>query len=97
MKGLALDRYLHSSSDKGVVRWLLTFVGFNALLFVAVILTLWAFGGFEGGSLSGTGWFALGLGVIATSALGVALMALVFYSDREHYDEDAYRSGRPER
>ena len=79
------------------MRWLLTFVGFNALLFAVVLLTLWAFGGFADAGLSGQGWFALALGVAFTSGLGVALMALVFHSARKDYDENAYRVGRPDR
>ena len=79
------------------MRWLLTFVGFNALLFVVVLATLWAFGGFADYGLSGMGWFALILGIAFTSGLGVALMALVFYSARKDYDEDAYRAGRQDR
>jgi len=58
---------------------------------------LWATGSFADSGLSGTGWFALCFGVAATSGLGVALMALVFYSDRKDYDEDAYGSGRRDR
>lgn len=85
------------ASRRLVMRWLLTFIGFNALLFVAALLTLWAFGGFAGEGLSGQGWFALALGIAFTSGLGVALMALVFYSARKDYDEDAYRIGRRDR
>ena len=88
---------LYSVGDKNITRWLLTFVGFNAVLFAVVLATLWAVGGFADTGLSGMGWFALFLGVAATSALGVGLMALVFYSDREDYDEDAYGSGGPKR
>ena len=79
------------------MRWLLTFIGFNALFFVVVLATLWAFGGFEDYGLSKAGWFALCLGVAFTSGLGVALMALVFHSARKDYDEDVYRIGRPDR
>jgi hypothetical protein len=79
------------------MRWLLTFVGFNALLFVVVLAALWAFGGFAGEGLSAGGWFALGLGIAFTSGIGVVLMALVFYSARKDYDEQAYRIGRPDR
>ena len=78
------------------MRWLLTFVGFNALLLVVVLGTLWAFGGFADYGLSATGWFALCLGVAFTSGVAVALMALVFYSARKDYDEEAYRAGRPD-
>jgi hypothetical protein len=79
------------------MRWLLTFIGFNAVLLVVVLATLWAFGGFADAGLSGTGWFALGLGIAFTSGIAVALMALVFYSARKDYDEDAYRAGRQDR
>jgi len=79
------------------MRWLLTFIGFNALLLVAVLLALWAFDGFAGEGLSAQGWFAMGLGIAFTSGIAVALMALVFYSARKDYDEDAYRVGRPDR
>lgn len=61
-----------------------------------VLATLWAVGGFAKTGLGGTGWFALCLGVAATSGLGVGSMALVFYSNRKDYDENAYRSGRPD-
>jgi ABC-type multidrug transport system permease subunit len=79
------------------MRWLLTFIGFNALLLAAVLVTMWAFGGFADYGLSGTGWFALCLGVAFTAGLGVALMALVFHSARKDYDEDAYRIRRRDR
>jgi hypothetical protein len=79
------------------MRWLLTFVGFNALLLTVALVTLWAIGSFEDYGLSGTGWFALALGVAFTSGLGVALMALVFHSAPKDYDEDAYRTGRRDR
>ena len=79
------------------MRWLLTFIGFNAVLLAAVLLTLWAFGGFAESGLSGQGWIALALGIAFTSGIGVALMALVFHSARNDYDEDAYRTGRPDR
>jgi hypothetical protein len=93
MKYPALIRGPHSIGDKEIVRWLLTFVGFNALLLAVVLATLWAVGGFAETGLSATGWFALCFGVAATSGLGVCLMALVFYSDRKNYDDDAYKSG----
>jgi hypothetical protein len=95
MKNLTSVRALCSTGDNEVVRWLLTFVGFNALLFIVVLARLWEIGGFADTGLSGTGWFALCLGVAATSGLGVGLMALVFYSHRKDYDKDAYRSGGP--
>jgi hypothetical protein len=79
------------------MRWILTFAGFNAALVVVVLVTLWVVGGFDESGLSVQGWVAMFLGITLTSALGVALMALVFYSDRKDYDEDAHRAGRPDR
>ncbi|MCW3473973.1 hypothetical protein [Limobrevibacterium gyesilva] len=49
--------------------------------------------------LSGNVLIALILGIVLTTALGVALMGLVFYSDRSDQDEAVYRStgsGLPE-
>jgi hypothetical protein len=33
------------------------------------------------------GWLAMGAGIILTLALGIGLMALVFFSSRRGYDE----------
>jgi hypothetical protein len=93
MRYAALKRAFVATGDRSILRWLLTFIGFNAVLFATVLLTLWATGSFEGAGLSADGWIALFLGMILTSSLGVGLMALVFYSDRKDYDEDAYHTG----
>ena len=37
--------------------------------------------------LSTGGWIAMALGIVATLALGIGLMALVFISSRRGYDE----------
>jgi hypothetical protein len=37
------------------------------------------------------GYIALALGVLATTALGVGLMWLVYYSDRHGYDDEVGR------
>ena len=37
------------------------------------------------------GYIALALGVVATLGLGVGLMWLVYYSDRQGYDDEAGR------
>jgi hypothetical protein len=42
--------------------------------------------------MSRHGLVALGLGAVATFALGAGLMALVFFSNRRGYDERAHRS-----
>jgi hypothetical protein len=55
------------------------------------ILSSWiSFGASE---ISGAGWLAMGLGVVATLALGIGLMALVFISSRHGYDEIGRRDG----
>jgi hypothetical protein len=65
-------------------------VGFMAAclgLVALVLLVIWISGGFEDVRLSPAGWTAYALGVVLTSVLGTALMALVFYSDRSGQDE----------
>jgi predicted membrane-bound mannosyltransferase len=42
------------------------------------------------------GWIALTLGVVVTMAVGVGLMALVFFSARRGYDDAAARDDRDE-
>jgi len=51
---------------------------------VAVFASLWS----QVGDVEMTtgGWIALGLGVLVAMALGIGLMALVFYSSRHGYD-----------
>jgi hypothetical protein len=51
----------------------------------AVIAMLWHRLGASEISLAG--WLAMGFGVIATLALGVGLMALMFISSRRGYDD----------
>ncbi|WP_316173416.1 MULTISPECIES: hypothetical protein [unclassified Bradyrhizobium] len=44
------------------------------------------------------GWIALTLGVVFSLIVGIGLMALVFYSSRHGYDEQAqYRAREPPR
>jgi hypothetical protein len=76
------------------MRWILTFAATCAGLMAFIYLTLWAFNDFHGLGLSLDGTIALTLGTIVTAALGVTLMALVFYSDRNDYDLDAYSIGK---
>jgi hypothetical protein len=39
--------------------------------------------------MSTAGYVAMALGIIVTLALGMGLMALVFYSNREGHDQDS--------
>ena len=59
------------------------------LAVVAVIGKFWS--GIGDSDISAAGWFAMGLGIIVTLALGIGLMSLVFYSNRRGYDETARR------
>jgi hypothetical protein len=54
------------------------------LLVGIVIASLWS--GIDS-DISPAGWIAMGFGVIATLALGIGLMALVFISSRRGYDQ----------
>lgn len=57
---------------------------------IAICAVLW--GTVGGSDISGAGWAAMIFGVIATLALGIGLMALVFISSRRGYDEPNRRS-----
>jgi hypothetical protein len=60
---------------------------------VLTILCAWLFGAFEG--LGSGGSFALIIGIVASYAVGVGLMAAVFYSSRRH-DQAAHDAARGE-
>lgn len=83
-----------ASAHAGAVRWVLSFLGLNAFLLAFVLAMAWVYGAFDGPGLSGHLLIALCLGVTVTSGLGVGLMALSFYSARDHFDEDAFHIGR---
>jgi hypothetical protein len=50
-----------------------------------VVVILWT--GIGDSDISPAGWIAMGFGGIITLALGIGLMALVFFSSRRGYDE----------
>jgi hypothetical protein len=52
---------------------------------VLAVVRLWGMVG--GAEISAAGWVAMGFGVILTLALGIGLMALVFISSRQGYDD----------
>ena len=56
-----------------------------------VIATVWT--GLGDAEISVAGWLAMGFGVVVTLALGIGLMALVFYSNRRGYDEIGRKDG----
>jgi hypothetical protein len=56
-----------------------------------VMLALWATVGFSELGLSGHGVVAITMGVVLSTAIAIALMALIFYSNR-HQDEVVHRA-----
>lgn len=84
------------SNRQGLARWLAYFVALSIALLIIVLLMLWVTGSFEGAGLTVNGWVALFLGITLTSALGIALMGLVFYSDRQDVDDRAYHAADTE-
>lgn len=52
---------------------------------LAVVASLWASVG--NSQISAAGWAAMVLGVLLALALGIGLMALVFFSSRRGYDD----------
>ena len=68
--------------------WVAAVIAAAAVLVIGVVIAgVWT--GIGDSEISGGGWLAMALGVIATLALGVGLMALVFISNRRGYDEVA--------
>lgn len=66
---------------------LATVVALAALLGLAVYAAVELWTALEGTEISMHGWIALGAGVVVTFGLGAGLMFLVFYSNRQGYDE----------
>jgi hypothetical protein len=58
-----------------------------AVLAVVILVMASAWSGLGDTGMSAAGWVALVLGVLATLALGIGLMALVFISSRRGFDE----------
>ena len=68
------------------IRWVVWYVIGCAALIGGALLALWAASGFGDLGISGHGLVALILGILFTTALGIGLMALSFYSDRSGAD-----------
>jgi hypothetical protein len=62
-------------------------------LFVLLAASIWfafyVWGADQGPPIPVMGYVAMGLGILVSLALGIGLMALVFYSHRHGYDERA--------
>jgi len=81
-------------SQKGLKRstftWIAAATAAVAVLAVAIVIAeFWS--GSGDSEISEAGWFAMGLGIVVTLALGIGLMSLVFFSNRRGYDETARR------
>jgi hypothetical protein len=74
---------------EAAMRWVIFFVVASAGGIAVVLLALLATNGFHDLGLDRAGVIALAAGITVTSALGVLLMALIFYSDRSGADEMA--------
>jgi hypothetical protein len=71
---------------KPALNWIAVVIAGAAVLVIGIfIAALWT--GIGNSEISTAGWLAMGLGVIATLALGIGLMALVFISSRRGYDD----------
>lgn len=55
-------------------------------LAVAIAFAVYIWNQLDGVDISTQGWIAMSLGILFTTAVGVGLMALIFYSSRRNYD-----------
>ena len=70
--------------------WIAVALAITILLAVVVVIAEFL-NGIGDSEISLAGWFAMGLGIIVTLALGIGLMSLVFFSSRGGYDETSRR------
>jgi hypothetical protein len=71
-------------------RWLVMFAAICVAMAIGVFAIVWSAGGFSAGGLSGHGLAALIIGSVLSLLLTVALMGLVFYSNRSELDQDVH-------
>jgi hypothetical protein len=60
-----------------------------ALLVLTMVFDAWGWNASKGVSMDVNGWIALALGTIFSLLVGCGLMALMFFSSRYGYDEQA--------
>ncbi|MBV8131489.1 MAG: hypothetical protein JO282_03110 [Alphaproteobacteria bacterium] len=81
---------IRESLKQSTAAWIAATAAVAAVVAVAVVIAeFWS--GIGDSEISEAGWFAMGLGIVVTLALGVGLMTLVFFSNRRGYDETARR------
>ena len=76
------------SSVVGTVALVVVLLG---LLIAATIFAARSWTAVEGPPMPGVGYVAMTIGVVFSLLIGIALMALLFYSSRHGYDERAAR------
>jgi hypothetical protein len=74
------------------MRWIMWFILICAGLVVLFLLAAWGLGWLDALGNNPNIAIAAGLGILVSSGLGAALMALIFYSNRSGIDESAGRS-----
>ena len=81
---------IRSGLKRSTFTWIAVTLAVASVLAVVVVITeFWS--GIGDSEISEAGWFAMGLGIVVTLALGIGLMSLVFFSNRRGYDETARR------
>jgi hypothetical protein len=71
----------------GIGSWIvLTILVLFLVMAIVFLFVGWGSGELAGQSMSTAGYVAMAFGIIATLALGIGLMALVFYSSRKGHD-----------
>lgn len=81
-------------SGKPARNWAIWFALACGAGILVLLVIVWLAGGFERVGLDANVTLALVLGILFSSLLGIALMALIFYSDRSGRDDAAYRTRR---
>jgi hypothetical protein len=71
-------------------RWLMMFAAICVVMTIGIFAIVWSTGAFSAGGLSGHGLAALIIGSVLSLLLTVALMGLVFYSNRSEVDRDVH-------
>jgi hypothetical protein len=72
--------------------WAAVAIAVAAVVSVAVVIVLF-WNQLGASQISTVGWLALGFGVLATLALGIGLMALMFISNRRGFDDTGHGEG----
>jgi hypothetical protein len=76
------------TSKNGIGSWIALAVLILLLVLAIIFMVVgWSSDGMDTGQqMSGAGYVAMTFGIVATLALGIGLMSLVFYSSRRGHD-----------